>query len=173
MSRENKGRSIGSQIMRGIYYSLFAVAFIALVIITYTLRERISAGVDLFPWGKGLGEDLMELLVKWVIMIIVAAFVYIFDSVGPCIFSKLTYFIMFIPPFLYPVIGGVGFFVEKFSQELYIKAFSLAILISYVFYVLDLIRWIIYLIRYNVKKREAIARAENKAAEENTAESEQ
>ncbi len=158
--RGERAREVGSQILRGVYNVLFWVAFLIEIIISFNLRNRISSGVDLFPWGEGIGGDLMELLIRWVIMVVITALLYIFDSVGPCIFSKLTYVIMFIPPFLYPLIGGPGFFLEQFSQELYIKLFSFFVIAGYVFCIIDIVRWAIYMVRYNYKKREVLDAAQ-------------
>ncbi len=163
MEQRNRGRAreVGSQILRGVYNVLFWFAFLVEIIISFNLRSRISSGVDLFPWGEGIGGDLMELLIRWVIMVIITALLYIFDSVGPCIFSKFTYLILFIPPFLYPLIGGPGFFLEQFSQKLYINLFSGFVIAGYVFCIIDIVRWAIYMIRYNNKKREVLDAAES------------
>ena len=107
------------------------------------LIKKMSSGLDIFPWGEGVGDDLFVMLIYWFGVLFSTVLLYIFDSVGPCILSRLTYFVMFVIPFVYPFIGAPAFFYDSITVNTYTGIVKWMCIIAYVLIVVDMVRYFV------------------------------
>jgi len=133
------GRKILDVILQIFFWIFLAVQILALAI----LIKKVNSGIDIFPWGEGIGDDALVMLIYWFGVLLCTVLLYIFDSIGPCILSRLTYFVMFAIPFVYPFIGAPAFFYETITVGLYIKVIKWMCYGSYILMFIDIIRYII------------------------------
>ncbi|MBQ9939864.1 MAG: hypothetical protein IJO96_10085 [Oscillospiraceae bacterium] len=140
---QSKFSTVGKKIL-DVVLQIFFWLFLAVQVFSLgILFSKMKEGVDIFPWGEGLGEDMYVLLIYWFGVLLTTVLLYIFDSIGPCIISRLSYIVMFVIPFVYPFIGAPAFFYETITVDLYTKVISWMVIASFVLMFIDLVRYFI------------------------------
>ena len=149
---QKSASEIGKKILEGTLQVFFWMFLAVQIFSLGILLKKMKEGVDIFPWGEGLGEDVYVLLLYWFGVLFTTVLLYIFDSIGPCIISRLSYIVMFVIPFVYPFIGAPAFFKETITADLYTKTITWMIIISFILIGVDLVRYFIAMIRLSSKK---------------------
>ena len=145
-NRLSTGRRVLDIVLQVFFWIFLGVQIFALAI----LIKKMISGIDIFPWGVGLGADMFVLLIYWFGVLFSTVLLYIFDSIGPCIISRLTYFVMFVIPFVYPFIGAPAFFYDSITVGTYTGVVTWMCVIAYVLILVDLVRY--FIVMANQKK---------------------